>query len=89
MLMHQARLHQAVDEAERVEAVKGDSATSSLKLEVGSDVEVAQRILEKLEDIYGRTVVADGQVWRFDGYAQAIPQNRVRPHARQGRQLDF
>ena len=58
---------QAVSEAERVEAVSGDRSMSGLRLKRGSDVHIAQRILETLEDIYGRVQITDGRVWRFDG----------------------
>jgi hypothetical protein len=38
----------------------------SLLERIGSDVEIAQRIIEKLEEIYGQIVFAEGRFWRFD-----------------------
>jgi hypothetical protein len=53
-----------IEDAEPV-ARAGDSPVQ-VQLKVGSDVEIAQRCLEELENIYGPLVFDDGQLWRFD-----------------------
>ena len=55
----------AVEDAEPVSASTRNSL-KNFKLDIGSDIEIAQRIIERLEEIYGAIIVCDGAVWRFD-----------------------
>ena len=56
----------AVEDAELVAANDRQSPLDFL-LNVGSDIEIAQVALEKLEEIYGSITVTEGKLWRFDG----------------------
>src|SRR4051794_23979788 len=56
----------AVEDAERIEAASAARGSSEYRLELGSDIEIAQRVLERLDGLFGPVVVAEGQVWRFD-----------------------
>ncbi len=55
----------AVEDAEVVTS-KTREGLSDFQLEIGSDVEIAQRIIERLEEIYGTILVSEGKVWSFD-----------------------
>jgi len=57
-------VQRAIEDAEIV-APAGDRPVR-IRLRIGSDVEIGQRCLEELEDIYGMLVHADGALWRFD-----------------------
>ena len=35
-------------------------------MKIGSDIELARRIVERLEELYGPVIVSEGRVWRFD-----------------------
>jgi P4 family phage/plasmid primase-like protien len=39
---------------------------SSFDLRIGSDVEIAHKIVERLEELYGPVIVCESRVWRFD-----------------------
>src|SRR4051794_2068426 len=56
----------AVEDAERIEAAATTRGNPEYRLELGSDVEIAQRVLERLDELFGPVTVADGRVWRFD-----------------------
>lgn len=56
----------AVEDAERFDRDQTRRGLSDFTLNVGSDIEIAQRIIERLEELYGPLVVTDGVVWRFD-----------------------
>jgi phage/plasmid-associated DNA primase len=60
-------LRGVLGEAEHIEPARGSRATRELAIEHGSDVEIAQLLLERLEDLYGPVVCADGHPWYFDG----------------------
>jgi phage/plasmid-associated DNA primase len=53
-------------EAERIEPAKGSKVTRGLRLHHGSDIEISQVLLEKLEDVYGPIVTADASLWFFN-----------------------
>ena len=55
----------AVEDAESI-SNKVRQGFSEFELEIGSDVEIAQLIIERLEEIYGNIVVSEGKIWRFD-----------------------
>ena len=61
------RLQVVLGEAEHIEPAKGSRATRQLDISHNSDVEIAQLLLERLEDLYGPLVVADGDPWYWDG----------------------
>ncbi|MGB4101014.1 MAG: DUF5906 domain-containing protein [Alphaproteobacteria bacterium] len=60
-----AAVRTAVEDAEAISIGTRNSLTN-FKLEIGSDVEIAQRIIERLEEIYGTIIVCEGKIWRFD-----------------------
>ncbi len=55
----------AVEDAEVI-SNRSREGLGYFDLEIGSDVEIAQRIIECLEDIYGTIIISEGKVWRFD-----------------------
>ena len=55
----------AVEDAEHITPA-GEPRVSDFDLRIGSDVEIAQRIIERLEELYGQIVFAEGRFWRFD-----------------------
>jgi hypothetical protein len=60
------RVERALADAEIVRSASAKRADGSV-LRIGSDVEIAQRCLESVEDIHGEIAHVDGQWWRFDG----------------------
>jgi hypothetical protein len=70
-------LRRLLGEAERIEPASGAKATRALGLQHGSDVEIAQKILETLEDLYGPIIVDDGVPWYFDGQQYRALQGHV------------
>ena len=57
----------AIEDAERFTNEMARRGLSDFDLEIGSDIEIALwRIVERLEELYGPIVVAEGRVWRFD-----------------------
>ena len=54
-----------VEDAECIDKNNRDGL-DNFPLKVGSDIEIAQYIIEQLEDIYGLIVVTEGRFWRFD-----------------------
>jgi len=70
-------LRRLLEEAERIEPASGAKATRALGLQHGSDVEIAQKILETLEDLYGPIVVDDGVPWYYDGQQFRALQGHV------------
>jgi hypothetical protein len=55
----------AVEDAEHF-TTASDPRVSDFNLLIGSDIEIAQRIIERLEELYGPIVFAEGKFWRFD-----------------------
>src|SRR5207248_179875 len=55
----------AVEDAEQITRA-GEPRVSDFDLRIGSDVEIAQRVIERLEELYGQIVFAEGRFWRFD-----------------------
>jgi len=55
----------AIEDAEHLTRA-GEPQVSDLRLVIGSDIEIAQRCIERLEELYGPLVFADGKFWRFD-----------------------
>src|SRR5215471_2067123 len=55
----------AIEDAEHF-TIAGEPRVSDFDLQIGSDVEIAQRIIERLEELYGPIVFAEGRFWRFD-----------------------
>jgi hypothetical protein len=60
------RVERAVADAEVVRSASPHRSDGGV-LSRGSDVEIAQRCLEGVEDIYGELVYVDGRWWRHDG----------------------
>jgi P4 family phage/plasmid primase-like protien len=56
----------AVEDAERIEPASAGRQRSEYALALGSDIEIAQQLIDKLEDMYGPVVVDEGTLWRFD-----------------------
>jgi hypothetical protein len=56
----------AVEDAERFTNEPTRQGLSDFDLTIGSDVEIAQKIVERLGELYGPVIVADGRFWRFD-----------------------
>ena len=56
----------AIEDAERFTNEMARRGLSDFDLEIGSDIEIARRIVERLEELYGPIIVAEGRVWRFD-----------------------
>ena len=61
-----AAVQMAFEDAERFTNETAQSALSHFDLKIGSDIEIARRIVERLEELYGPVIVSDGRVWRFD-----------------------
>lgn len=61
-----ASVEMAVEDAERFVKEPSRYSASGFDLKIGSDVEIAQQITEKLEEVYGPIVETDGRFWRFD-----------------------
>jgi hypothetical protein len=47
-------------------SLKSRPAIGQFDLEIGSDIEIAKKVLEQLEELYGPIIVSDGHPWRFD-----------------------
>jgi P4 family phage/plasmid primase-like protien len=56
----------AIEDAERFAADPNRSGSLQFDLEIGSDIEIARRVIDRLEDLYGPIVVCEGRIWRFD-----------------------
>jgi hypothetical protein len=56
----------AIEDAERFTEEPSRYGASQFDLEIGSDVEIAKKVLEQLEELYGPIIVSDGRLWRFD-----------------------
>ncbi len=66
----------AVDDADRIHARQRRSNVEQLVR--GSDEEIADRVLENLEDLFGRIVITEGTVWIYDGKLwTALNDNRL------------
>ncbi|WP_223428426.1 DUF7146 domain-containing protein [Tateyamaria pelophila] len=66
----------AVDDADRVFARQRRANVEQLVR--GSDEEIADRVLETQEDLFGRIVITEGTVWIFDGKLwTALNDNRL------------
>jgi hypothetical protein len=55
----------AVEDAEHF-TTAADARISSFDLRIVSDVEIAHKIVERLEELYGPVIVCESRVWRFD-----------------------
>src|SRR4051794_22957016 len=53
-------LRMAVEDAERIEASSSARGRSEYQLELGSDIEIAHRVLERLDELYGPVLVVEG-----------------------------
>jgi phage/plasmid-associated DNA primase len=56
----------AIEDAERFTDEPNRYGSSQFDLEIGSDVEIGRKIIERLEDLYGPIIVCEGRLWRFD-----------------------
>jgi Family of unknown function (DUF5906) len=56
----------AIEDAERFTEEPFRYGASQFNLEIGSDIEIAKKLLEQLEELYGPIIVSDGRPWRFD-----------------------
>jgi len=56
----------AIEDAERFTQELSRYGTSQFELEIGSDIEIARKVLEQLEELYGPIIVSEGRLWRFD-----------------------
>jgi phage/plasmid-associated DNA primase len=56
----------AIEDAERFTEEPSRYGASQFDLEIGSDIEIAKKVLEQLEELYGPITVSDGRLWRFD-----------------------
>ena len=54
-----------VDDADRITSRKRSGDVE--ELDVGSDEEIAQRVLQNMEDMLGRVQFCEGHAWAFDG----------------------
>jgi phage/plasmid primase-like uncharacterized protein len=61
-----AAVQMAIEDAERFTNETAQSGLSHFDLKIGSDIEIARRIVERLEELYGPVIVSEGRVWRFD-----------------------
>jgi hypothetical protein len=61
-----AAVQMAIEDAERFTNETAQSGLSDFDLKIGSDIEIARRIVERLEELYGPVIVSEGRVWRFD-----------------------
>ena len=74
--MGQRAVAAAVDDADRIHARQRRANVEQLIR--GSDEEIADRVLENLEDLFGRIVITEGTVWTFDGKLwAALNDNRL------------
>src|SRR5262249_6442281 len=55
----------AIEDAEHF-TTAGEPRVSDFDLQIGSDVEIAQRIIERLEETYGPLFLAGAGFWWFD-----------------------
>ena len=46
------------------------------KLIIGSDVEIANRVRDDLQNLYGQAVHCDGSFWRYNGTAWEVVEDR-------------
>jgi phage/plasmid-associated DNA primase len=56
----------AIEDAERFTEEPSRYGSSQFDLEIGSDIEIAKKVLERLEELYGPIIVGDARLWRFD-----------------------
>jgi P4 family phage/plasmid primase-like protien len=56
----------AIEDAERFTQEPSRYGASQFNLEIGSDIEIAKKVLEQLEELYGPIIVSDARLWRFD-----------------------
>jgi phage/plasmid-associated DNA primase len=56
----------AIEDAERFTEEPSRYGSSQFDLEIGSDIEIAKKVLERLEELYGPIIVSDARLWRFD-----------------------
>jgi phage/plasmid-associated DNA primase len=56
----------AIEDAERFTEEPSRYGSSQFELEIGSDIEIAKKVLERLEELYGPIIVGDARLWRFD-----------------------
>ena len=56
----------AIEDAERFTEDPSRYGTSQFELEIGSDIEIAKKVIEQLEELYGPIIVSEGRLWRFD-----------------------
>jgi phage/plasmid-associated DNA primase len=61
-----AAVQMAIEDAERFTNETAQSALSHFNLKIGSDIEIARRIVERLDELYGPVIMSEGRVWRFD-----------------------
>jgi P4 family phage/plasmid primase-like protien len=61
----EAAVLMTIEDAERF-TLTPSPKMSDFELQIGSDVEIGRQIIDKLEEIYGPIVVAEGRIWRFD-----------------------
>jgi P4 family phage/plasmid primase-like protien len=60
-------------------AAASDAQPNYRTLEIGSDVEIAKKLLKRLNGTYGRVVYAEGQVWYYSGtHWRPIPEHELR-----------
>jgi phage/plasmid-associated DNA primase len=56
----------AIEDAERFVEEPNRYGSPRFDLEIGSDIEIARKVVERLEDLYGPIIVCEGRLWRFD-----------------------
>jgi hypothetical protein len=56
----------SVEDAERFTEEPSRYGSSQFDLEIGSDIEIARKVIELLEELYGPIIVCEGRLWRFD-----------------------
>ncbi len=67
-----------VDDAERIHAKK---PRPGKELGIGSDAEVAGKVLEHLENLFGTVIISEGAAWIFDGRIWTpLDDNRLSRH---------
>ena len=65
--------------AQQNRAASFGEARDHLLLEIGSDVEICKRLLERLKETYGRVAYAEGQLWRYAAtHWEAFPEHKLR-----------
>jgi phage/plasmid-associated DNA primase len=55
----------AIEDAERFTDEPNRYGSSHFDLEIGSDIEIARKVVELLENLYGPIIVCEGRLWRF------------------------